>query len=202
MSRPHPRFRLPVLLLGLSLVLVLAAGVFVWRMAAANFATSPVASADIGGHFALTDQNGQTRTDRDFRGRWMLVYFGYTFCPDACPTTLQTIADALKGLGPKAHEVVPVFVTVDPARDHPAVLRKYLAAFGPEFVGLTGTGAQIAVVAQAYRVYYARHDQPGGGYSIDHADTLYLMAPDGRFDSVLDGREGAKALRQQLRAKL
>ncbi|HEY3777015.1 MAG TPA: SCO family protein [Rhizomicrobium sp.] len=201
MSRPLPRFRLPTLLFGLSLAFALAAGVLLWRVAASDF-SGPAASTGIGGPFALTDQDRHARTDRDFRGRWMLVYFGYTFCPDVCPTTLQTIADALRGLGPKAHEIVPLFVSVDPARDRPAVLKKYLAAFGPEFVGLTGSPAQIAAVARAYRVYYARHNLPGGAYSIDHADTLYLMTPDGRFDSLLDGHEGAAALKQQLAAKL
>jgi protein SCO1/2 len=201
MSRPHSRFRPPTLLFGISLALALAAGLLLWRMAAADFAAGPDTAA-LGGPFALTDQDGHARTDRDFRGRWMLVYFGYTFCPDTCPTTLQTIADALKGLGPKASEIVPLFVSLDPARDHPPVLKKYLAAFGPEFVGLTGSPAQIAKVARAYRVYYARHNLPGGSYEIDHASTLYLMTPDGRFDSLLNGQAGAATLKQQLGAKL
>lgn len=132
----------------------------------------------------------------------MLVYFGYTYCPDSCPTTLQEIADALRRLGPKARDVVPVFITLDPARDHPATLRKYLAAFGPEFVGFTGTPEQIAAVAHAYRVYYAKHPLPGGSYSIDHASTIYLMAPDGRFTTLLDDQQGSAALAQQLDARL
>jgi protein SCO1/2 len=160
------------------------------------------AGASIGGPFTLTDQNGNAQTDRDFDGHWLLVYFGYTYCPDTCPTTLLEIADALRKLGPKSHEVVPVFITLDPARDHAAVLRKYLAAFGPEFVGLTGTPAQIAAVAHAYRVYYAKHPLPGGGYAIDHASTIYLMAPDGRFASLLDDQQGASALAKELGARL
>lgn len=199
MSLPALRSRLPTLLVGLSLALVAAAGVLAWKATTADLG---VGSAAIGGPFSLTDQNNRTRTDGDFRGRWRLVYFGYTHCPDVCPTTLQKIADALRELGPRARNFVPLFISVDPARDTPSVLKIYLAAFGPEFIGLTGTPAQIASVARAYRVYFARHDLPGGGYSIDHADTLYLMTPRGRFDSLIDAQGSAAALKQQLAAKL
>ncbi|MGH6888373.1 MAG: SCO family protein [Rhizomicrobium sp.] len=201
MSR-HPLLRLPTILLGLTLALAVAAGVLLWKAGTADLAAGAQSPAAIGGPFALTDQDHRTRTNRDFHGRWTLVYFGYTHCPDICPTTLQTIAGALRAMGPQARNFVPVFVSLDPARDSPAVLKTYLAAFGPEFVGLTGTPAQIAQVAREYRVYYARHDQPGGAYSIDHADTLYLMAPDGSFASLLDAQESAAALSTQLAAKL
>lgn len=199
MSRPRPFIRLPTLLLGLSLALAVAAGAALWTMRTPDFG---VGSAAIGGPFALTDQYGRPRSNRDFRGRWMLVYFGYTHCPDACPTTLTRIADALRALGPRAKNVVPVFVSVDPARDSPAVLKTYLAAFGTEFVGLTGTPAQVSSAAHAYRFYFARRAEPGGGYSIDHADTLYLMAPDGRFNSLIEAEEPAAQMKQQLAAKL
>lgn len=194
--------RLPAVLFGLSVALALGAAATAWRTQSVDPGAARQEPAAIGGPFTLTDQNGDTRTDRDFRGSWMLIYFGYTACPDACPTTLTEIADALRKLGPQAHTVVPLFITVDPARDRPAVLRKYLSAFGPEFVGLTGSPEQIAAAAQAYRVYFAKRPVSGGGYSVDHASTIYLMAPDGRFVSILDGQEGAGALEKDLRARL
>ncbi|MGH6878451.1 MAG: SCO family protein [Rhizomicrobium sp.] len=194
--------RRPTLLFGLSLALALGAAVLVWRDGSTEPGHNVGESAAIGGPFTLTDQDGKVQSDRNFRGRWMLVYFGYTYCPDTCPTTLQEIADAFRKLGPKGRDAVPIFVTLDPARDRPAILRKYLAAFGPEFVGLTGTPAQIASVAHAYRVYYTKHPLPGGGYSIDHASTIYLMAPDGRFASLLDDQQGSGALAKELGARL
>ena len=194
--------RLPALLLGLSVALAVCAAFLIWRMGGADYGAVGQQQAAIGGPFTLIDQNGHVRTDRDFRGRWMLVYFGYTYCPDVCPTTLQEMADALRRLGTKARRAEPLFITLDPERDHPAVLRKYLAAFGPEFEGLTGTPKQIASVARAYRVYYARHALPGGGYSVDHSSIIYLMNPDGQFVSILDAQQGAAALEKELASRL
>lgn len=145
-------------------------------------AQAVIAGGTIGGPFRLTDQTGRGVTDADFRGRWMLVYFGYTYCPDICPTTLQTIASAMGTLGPDAAKVVPIFVTIDPARDTPKVLAAYVKLFDPRLVGLTGTAAQIAAVAHAYHVYYAR--EPGSSaksYAMDHSSFIYLMDPQGRF---------------------
>jgi protein SCO1/2 len=189
-------------LLGLSAALALCVAVLAWQMPGTNNDATGLGRATIGGPFRLTDQEGRTRTDRDFRGKWTLVYFGYTYCPDVCPTTLQDMAIALRRLGRKAQQIVPLFVTLDPDRDHPAVLRKYLAAFGPEFVGLTGTPAQIASVAHDYRVYFAKHPLPGGGYSVDHASTIYLMNPNGEFVSILDDRQGATALEKDLASRV
>jgi protein SCO1 len=137
----------------------------------------------VGGPFTLEDGRGQIVTDRDFRGKYMLVYFGYTHCADVCPTTLSAIAAALSLLGPKADRVVPIFVTVDPARDTPSVMRRYTARFSRQLVGLTGTAAEIARVAAQYHVYYAKHFiGPGSGdYSMDHSSAVYLMGPTGRF---------------------
>ena len=197
-----PLRRLPALLLGLSLVLALCAAILAWRITSTDYDAAGPGQAAIGGPFTLTDQNGRPRTERDFRGKWTLVYFGYTYCPDVCPTTLQDMAIALRRLGPKAQEIAPLFITLDPERDHPAVLRKYLAAFGPEFVGLTGTPKEIASVAHAYRVYFAKHPLPGGGYSVDHASTIYLMNPEGQFVSILDDQEGAAALEKDLASRV
>jgi len=157
-------------------VLLLGTGAFIWL-------TRDGTASLIGGPFALENGDGRQVTDRDFRGKYLLVYFGYTFCPDVCPTTLAEVADALDRLGPKADRLQPIFITVDPKRDTPAVVRQYVAAFSPRLVGLTGSPEQIAEVAKEYRVYYAEHRTgPGpGDYTMDHSSILYLMGPDGRF---------------------
>jgi protein SCO1 len=135
----------------------------------------------IGGPFTLVDQDGKTVANTALEGKWLLVYFGYTHCPDECPTTLNNIAIALKDLGAKRSEVRPVFITIDPARDTPQVLKNYVAAFGAPILALTGTTAQIAKAADAYRVYYAKHPEAGGDYSMDHSSIVYVMDPKGRF---------------------
>jgi len=143
----------------------------------------------IGGPFALTDQDGHRVTDKDFAGRFMLIYFGYTFCPDVCPTELNTMALALDKLGTRVR-IVPVFITVDPARDTPEALKTYLAAFGSDFVGLTGSDADVAAVAKAYRVYYKKADgESDDAYLMDHTSLLYLIGPDGRLAALF--RTGA-----------
>jgi protein SCO1/2 len=124
-------------------------------------APSPAARPAVGGPFALVDSEGRAVTDADFRGRFMLVYFGFTYCPDVCPTSLTYIAQALDRLGPDADKVVPVFITVDPERDTPEQLKEYVRHFHPKLVGLTGTPEQIAAAAKAYRVYFAKARVPG-----------------------------------------
>ena len=141
----------------------------------------------IGGPFTLTDGAGHRVTDRDFRGEWRLVYFGYTHCPDACPTTLSTLGAALDKLPPSGRKTIRVlFVTVDPARDTPAVVGPYAQAFGPEFVGLTGSQADLAPVESSFHVYARRHDLKGGDYAMDHSSIIYVMRPDGSFAGLLD----------------
>jgi protein SCO1/2 len=137
-------------------------------------------AAAIGGPFQLTDQNGKPRSDADFRGRYTLVFFGYTNCPDVCPTTLQTLTDAMTDLGPKADKVTPVFITVDPERDTAKALKDYAANFTPRLVMLTGSPADIAAVAKEYRVYYAKAGE-GPNYAMDHTALIYLMGPDGTY---------------------
>ena len=167
-------------------VLLLGTGAFLW------LGRGGTASL-IGGPFSLEDGNGRQVTDRDFRGKYMLIYFGYTFCPDVCPTTLTDMADALDRLGPKADRLQPLFITIDPKRDTPAVVKQYAAAFSPRLIGLTGSPEQIAQVANAYRVYYAEHRTgPGpGDYTMDHSSILYLMGPDGRFIAPIRADETA-----------
>jgi cytochrome oxidase Cu insertion factor (SCO1/SenC/PrrC family) len=140
----------------------------------------------VGGPFHLVDQHGTAVTDADYRGRWMLVYFGYTFCPDVCPTELQTMATAVAKLGPDAAKVAPLFITVDPERDTPEVLARYLKLFGEGLIGLTGTPAEIADVARQYRVYYARVTPDHSPYVMDHSSFVYLMDPKGRLAALFD----------------
>jgi protein SCO1/2 len=139
-------------------------------------------SVGIGGPFRLQGGDGKVVTDADFRGRWMLVYFGYTRCPDACPTALQDMANALDGLTPAERaKVAALFITVDPERDTPAVVQDYVRAFNAPITGLSGTPEQVAAAAKAYRVYYARHPRADGDYEMDHSSIIYVMDPRGEF---------------------
>ena len=137
----------------------------------------------IGGPFTLTDQTGKTVTDQDFRGRYMLVFFGFTHCPDICPAELQVMSATLDDLGPKAAQVVPVFITLDPERDTQAVVGDYVKNFAPGFVGLTGSPEAIAEAAKAYRVAYSKfqEDKTTGDYSIEHSVLVYFMGSDGNY---------------------
>ena len=137
----------------------------------------------IGGPFTLTDHTGKRVTDQDFRGRTTLVLFGFTFCPDVCPSALQVVSAALDKLGPKAEAITPILITLDPSRDTPAQLASYVQSFHPRLIGLTGTQAEIDAVAKAYRVYAKRVDDPKStaGYTIDHSTFIYVMGPDGAY---------------------
>jgi protein SCO1/2 len=159
-------------------------------------------TADVGGPFRLTDQSGKTVTDQDFRGRYMLIYFGYSFCPDVCPTTLGVMAEALGKLGALEHRVVPVFITIDPERDTPKVLADYMKAFGPQFVGLTGNQAAIKDVEKKYRVYAVKRPLEKGGYGMDHSSVLYLMGPNGKLVSFYDEAISPDDLAKELRQKI
>lgn len=156
----------------------------------------------VGGPYALTDQDGKPRASTDFAGKYQLIYFGYTFCPDVCPTTLALMGAALDRLGPTQDRIVPVFITIDPARDTPEVLKKYVAAFGPRFVGLTGTPDQIAKVEKQYRVYAKKGPVENGTYAMDHSSVIYLMGPDGKLVSFYDEATTPEDLAQKIKAKL
>lgn len=140
-------------------------------------------TAAIGGPFTLTDASGKTVTDADFRGRYMLIFFGFTNCPDICPAGLQLISAAMAKLGDKADRIVPVFVSVDPARDTPEKLASYVKNFDDRVVGLTGTPEQIAHIANVYRVFYEKtpNESAPGDYGINHTSIIYLMGPDGKY---------------------
>ncbi|MEH3159848.1 MAG: SCO family protein [Sphingomonas taxi] len=164
----------------------------------------PLAGAKIGGPFTLTDQNGRTVTDRSFAGRYRIMYFGYTFCPDVCPTDAAAIGKALtlvEASDPAlARRIVPVFVSVDPERDTPAVLKAFVAAFHPRMVGLTGTPAQIAAVTKAYGIYAGKGAvQPGGGYLVNHSRTTYLMDPDGKPLALLSSDKGPQTVADEIK---
>jgi protein SCO1/2 len=140
-----------------------------------------VASSAIGGPFRLTDQNGQTVTDQDLKGRPFLVFFGYTHCPDVCPTTLFDVSEIFTRLGPDADRVGALFVTVDPERDTPATLKDYMASFDPHVRGLTGDPAAVTATEKAYRVYSKKVPLDEGDYAMDHTAIVYLMDKEGRF---------------------
>ena len=137
-------------------------------------------AALVGGPFALTDQNGQTVTDASLRGEPFLVFFGYTHCPDVCPTTLADMSQMLNALG-KTQKARVLFITVDPERDTPAVLKDYVSNFDPRITALTGTPEAIAAAEKAYRVYSKKVPTDGGDYSMDHTSIVYLMDKDGAF---------------------
>ncbi len=162
--------------------------------------------ADIGGPFKLIDHTGKPVTEADFRGRYLLIYFGYSFCPDVCPTTLAVMAQALDKLGPEARRVTPVFITIDPERDTPKVLADYMKAFGPSFVGLTGSVDAIKDAEKKYRVYAVKKPldpaKPKAGYGMDHSSVLYLMGPNGKLISFYDEAISPDNLAKELRQKI
>ena len=161
-------------------------------------AGTALASA-IGGPFQLVDQNRKTVTDADLKGKWSLIYFGYTHCPDACPTALNDISIALSELGPKRDAVRPVFITVDPERDTPESLKAYVTSFDAPILALTGTAEQVAQAAKGYRVYYAKHPEAGSDYSMDHSSVIYVMDPEGRFTASFTHESAPEQIAERLR---
>ncbi|WP_229171944.1 SCO family protein [Bradyrhizobium altum] len=157
----------------------------------------------VGGPFALTDQAGHARTDKEFRGRLMLVYFGFTYCPDVCPTDLQAIGLALDKLGPDGDQMQPIFITVDPERDTEAHLAEYVPLFHPRLIGLTGSFDAIRKVADAYKVYYARVPlKDAGDYTVDHTAYIYLMDRDGNYLGFFPPGTSADRLVEIIRPRL
>jgi cytochrome oxidase Cu insertion factor (SCO1/SenC/PrrC family) len=158
----------------------------------------------VGGPFTMVNQKGETVTEKSFRGKPMLLFFGFTFCPDVCPTELQVMTAALTALGDQGKDIQPIFVTVDPARDTPEVLASYVKNFGDNVVGLTGSAAQVEAMANTYRVFYAKQDNPKDpeNYQMDHSAILYLMGPDGVFIKHFSYTNDAKALAAGLKLAL
>jgi len=180
----------------LTIILVVLAGLVglaVWGWGNALRGASPVVtssvadpSVHIGGPFSLTDQNGQPRSEKLLEGKWTAVFFGFTYCPDVCPLTLQTLEQARTRLGARGRDLQFVFITIDPERDQPAALKAYLDSqgFPRGVIGLTGTEAQIAEVARAYRATYSKVGD-GPDYTLNHTSVIYLMNPEGEFADPL-----------------
>jgi protein SCO1 len=191
------------LFVGADAVVVVAAAV-AWATLG-TLTKTPAASttralSGVGGPFKFTDQDGRLVTDADFRGKWVLLYFGYTHCPDACPTALNTIAGALDQLGGAREKIQPLFITLDPERDTPAVLRDYTGAFQAGILGMTGSSAQIRAVAKAYRIAYEKHvtaeDQD---YTVDHTSILFLLDPLGHPVSLFSHETPPDQLSRRIR---
>ncbi len=163
----------------------------------------PLANATIGGPFTLTDQDGRRISDTVFDGRYRMIYFGFTFCPDVCPVDLQRLMQGYRLLekqdAAKAAKIQPIFITVDPARDTPAAIKQFVGAFGPGLIGLTGTPAEIAAVAKKYVIYYkAQPANPDGGYLVDHARQAMLFGPKGEPLALIPQDETPEAIAAEL----
>lgn len=167
---------------------------------APDAAAPPLAGAALGGPFSLADQDGRAVTDHSYDGRYRAIYFGYTFCPDVCPTTLAKLMQGYRAFAAKAPaaaaKLVPIFITVDPDRDTPAVLKQYVAAFGSGLQGLSATPAETAKVARAYGTYYKKQPAPNGasGYLMDHSSQAILFGPDGKPIALIPADQGADAV--------
>ena len=177
-------FRLAVVALAAAIVgVALALAILPGPREQITRALPSTGKALVGGPFALVDHTGKTVTDKDFRGRYMLVYFGFTNCPDICPSGLQVMAAALDKVGAKADQVTPIFITVDPERDTPEQLASYVSSFHPRLVGLTGSPEQVTAALKAYRVYAKKVEDPKStaGFTFDHTSIIYLMDRDGDY---------------------
>src|SRR5258708_19528372 len=163
-----------------------------------------IGTPTIGGPFTLVSTNGEDVTDRSFRGKWLLIFFGHTSCPDLCPTALANVSAALEKFGPDTSQLQPLFITVDPQRDTREVMAKYLKSFDARILGLTGTQAQIDSVTKNYRVYVAldKSERGGDDYLVSHSAYLYLMGPKGKFVNVIEGKEDGEPIPPCLPTKM
>lgn len=165
---------------------------FAAALAASMWFFSPVVADEappspVNGHFNLVTLDGKDVSDADYRGKWLLIYFGYTFCPDVCPTTLSQMGAALDALGPKAKDFQVVFITLDPARDKTPVMKDYMKSFDPRIVGLRGEPDDIEQAAKSYHVYYRPRGLGNGQYTVDHSSYIYVIDPKGKFAELLTG---------------
>lgn len=182
-------------------VLVAAAGALI-TLAVRNNPNSSLLASTIGGAFQLVDQNGKPFSDADLKGKWHLIFFGYTNCPDTCPTALNEMALARERLGKARDGVAIVFITTDPERDTQAVLKSYVENFDAPITALTGTPEEVAQTEKAYRVYSAKHSRPEGGYDMDHSAVIYVMDPQGRAAATLSPEATAPAIAERLQKLL
>src|SRR5216684_3075251 len=203
-GKPGGAPRFAVIAVTLAGLLVLAAGGLLglaYRDNPKGAAGTLLASA-IGGPFHLVDQNGRPFGDADLKGKWHLVFFGYTHCPDTCPTTLNELALALDRLGKGRDAVAIVLISIDPERDTAEVLKSYVESFDAPIVALTGTAEAVKEAAKAYRVYYAKHPREDGGYDMDHSAVIYVMDPAGRFTATFTPDSPAQAIAERLQKLL
>ncbi len=162
-----------------------------------------IAREIVTGEFSLVDGRGQPVTDVDFRGSWLLIFFGYTHCPDVCPTTLGTVALIMDDLAADGDVLQPLFITVDPARDTPDVVGDYAAAFHPRIIGLTGSEEQVAAAANSHRAYYAKVSVADtNDYAMDHSAHLYLMDPDGLYATAFSQRDTVESIVRNIRNRM
>lgn len=174
------RSRLSILAAAFALGIIACVGLVL--VMTGHFSSAPtLQQAAIGGPFKLVDQNGKPFTDKDLKGKPFLVFFGFTRCPDICPTSLFEVSEILRNLGPDANKMSAVFISIDPERDTPAVLKDYLSSFDPHLRALTGSPAAIAATAKEYRAYYKKVPLDEGDYTMDHSALVYLMDKQGRF---------------------
>jgi len=199
----NPRHVRALLMVGICLVgLVLSASVFLLVYQRTMPPAGGPGVATIGGPFRLTNQDGRTVTDEDFKGKPFLVFFGFTHCPEICPTTLFEMSEVLRTLGPDADRTRALFITVDPEQDTPNALKDYLSSFDTHMTGLTGSPDAIAAVAKAYRVIYRKVPLEQGGYTMDHTAIIYLMDKQGRFVAPFSLKRGTEASAAELRKYL
>jgi protein SCO1/2 len=170
-----------------------------WAMGGVSKVAQPAA---IGGPFQLTDQNGKAVTDKNLKGKPTLIFFGYTHCPDVCPTSLFEISEVLRAMGKDADKVNAVFISVDPERDTPAIMKDYLASFDPHLEGLSGDPAETAKVITSYRVYAKKVPTKDGDYTMDHTALIYLMDRDGRFVSPFNLKRSPEEAATELKRYL
>jgi protein SCO1/2 len=193
--------RLVVLAAAFGLGLALCVGLVL--LMSGRFSDAPAfQGATVGGPIQLTDQNGQPFSDQILRGKPFLVFFGFTHCPDVCPTALFEVSEIMRRLGPDAARAAALFISVDPERDTPAVLKEYLSSFDPNLQALTGDPAAIAAVAKAYRVYYKKVPLEGEDYTLDHTALVYLMDKQGRFVAPFNIKRPPEAAVADLRKYL
>jgi cytochrome oxidase Cu insertion factor (SCO1/SenC/PrrC family) len=202
----HRRIR-RMLWAAMAALAVIYGSAFLWRMTHPPELPSPVVTGEaaIQNAYTLTDHTGQEVTAESFGGQWQLVFFGFTYCPDICPTTLAYMANVMDLLEPQAERVVPIFITVDPARDTVDVMADYVSAFHPRMIGLTGAEAQVAEAAANFRVWYERSEDEAApdGYLMAHSGHIYLMRPDGRFEDVfLEGDQPAGELAEHISTRI
>lgn len=189
----------------LAILAVAIAGGVAWWQIRRMPESAPTAGANLalGGPFSLTEHSGRAVTDADYRGRFLLIYFGYTFCPDVCPTELQVMAQVMDRLGSEGERIQPAFVSVDPERDTVPHMAAYVAQFHPRLIGLTGTPEQVAAVARAYRVFYRKSaGSDPAYYTMDHSSFFYLVNPDGSFATVFRGGTSPDDMAQAIRSRL